>query len=262
MKVLRRGAFAILFLLVFASYVMANHDYFYFGFADITQENPEPAQSLSINPAKLPPEINFFESDTDLNNINFISHNVFANYVYTVTGAGINGGATNYLNNNSIKSLAYSGDSPGKMVMNSFFGGDYFFDSGFSKFTFLVFDIQNVGTTDVSVIPRIGPNGLYSGSSMYYAYNSVFTVNNERVISPGDTGTFVFKLGAHPDFYGKPVVWDYYDDPSNSFELEFQPGESGFSVLIDNIGLSMVPEPGAILLFAYGLFLLRRIIKK
>lgn len=263
MKTMLRVVLAVCILLAAIDFCTADQTTFYFGLGSITQENPEPAQSLTVSPLKLAPEINFFESDSDLNNVDFIGHNIFATYNYSVVSSGINGGAADWLNIVSSKSLAYSGDAPGKIILNSYFDGSYMFDPGFSKFDYLVFDIQNTGTMDISIIPRIGPNGYYSGSAMYYGYDSGFAIDNIRIISPGTTGTFVFELGGHPNFYGSPIVWDYYDDPSNVFELEFQPVEgSAFSVLIDNIGFATVPEPCAGLMFVLGLILLKKIIRK
>ena len=151
------------------------------------------------------------------------------------------------------------------MILKSFNNGIHLFDPLFSNYEALVFDVQNIGTTDVNILPRIGPNGANSNSSMYYAFDMYFNPVNVRTLAAGDTATFVFGLKLDASVPGT-VVWDYANGPYSNVELVFQPANgTDFNVNIDNMGMFPlpvpVPEPGVFLLFALGSLFFRKFIK-
>ena len=223
----------------------------------ITQFNPAAGNSTVVNLIKTSPEIMFFETLSDLSLVDFLDHNASSVYTEEILSGGITGGAAQWLNITSNGLLHYAGNSPGTMILKSFDGTNNLFDPLFSNYQYLVFDVQNVGTTDVNILPRIGPNGSNSNSSMYYAFDMYFTPVNVCTLGAGETAMFLFELGT------PGTVWDYASDPYTNFELLFQPadGSTDFDVYVDNIGL-VVPEPGVFLLFAFGSLFFGKYIKR
>lgn len=225
----------------------------------ITQSNPAASSSTVVNLIKTPPQIAYFEDAADVSLFQFIENDPFAFYNWGQTATGLSGGAADILGITSSFSLNFSGDASGAMLLSSLSGTDHLFDPLFSNYYSLVFDISNIGSNSVSVLPRIGPNS----SSAIYSFldaNFVPVTDNIKTIAAGDMATFIFYLDVKVD--DPTVVWDYANGPANEIYLEFQPVDGvGFDVLVDNIGFA-VPEPGAVLLFVFGLAVTGRAWKK
>lgn len=220
----------------------------------ITQSAPGPANTTVVDLLKTSPEIVYFETPGDIALFQFLEHDPFASYTTELHSGGINltGGASDLLNISSLNSFHYTGDAPGTMILNSFNGTRNIFDPLFSSYLSLVCDIQNIGTNDIYIIPRVGPNSTHSNYAMYYGFDQDFNGVNIKTLAAGDTATLIFKLGGDPSV-ASSAVWDYAQDPSSLFELLFQPvSGNGFDVLVDNVGFVAVPEPGAFILFALG----------
>ncbi|RJP58965.1 MAG: hypothetical protein C4541_07065 [Candidatus Auribacter fodinae] len=256
---MRTVIFCALALCMFLPSIASGATHHFYRDFVITQDNPAAGGSLVVNPVKQPPEIAYFESASDLTMFQYLEHNPYAMYTTELLSGGISGGAAGMLGITSTSALHYAGDSPGTMILSSFNGASFAFDPLFSNYFTLVFDIRNIGANDVDILPRIGPNGANSNSSIYYAFDKDFNPVNIKTLAPGDTATFIFDLGlsvADPS-----VVWDYANGPYSQLELLFQPvGDTGFDMLIDNMGFA-VPEPGAIMLSIFGAFVLRRMSK-
>lgn len=207
----------------------------------------------------------YFESASDLQYVEFISHNDYASYIKEIIDGGIDGGAADELNIISEKSLHFAGDAPGTMIINSFNGIDHVFDPLLSNYMYLMFDVANIGNSAVNILPRVGPNSMYSSSSMYYGFDQYLNPVNARTLNAGDSATFVFGLGLDLSI-ADDVIWDYANGPHTRFELLFQPAEGvQFDVMVDNIGFrtwSAVPEPGIMALFATGMIICKASLKK
>ena len=229
----------------------------------ITQFNPAAGSTNLTDLLKPSPEIMYFEDQNDLNQITFVSHNGSSVYTKEIISGSITGGAEDMLGIDSQNLFHFAGNSPGTMIINSFNGTSHVFDARFSNYTYLVCDIENIGSNPVNILPRVGPNEMDSNSSMYYAFDLLtFTPVNVRTLAAGDSATLVFGLGQDPT-QPDTVVWDYLNGPHSTFELLFQPAVgTDFDVRIDNIGMVAVPEPTAFLLFALGALFFRKFLKK
>ncbi len=227
----------------------------------ITQNNAVTGSSTVVNLIKPSPEILYFEHQSDLSLLDFTEHNDYSSYTEEIINGGISGGAADLLGITSNSALHYAGDAPGTMILHSFNGTNHVFDPIFSNYLYLVFDVQNIGAVDVNILPRIGPNSIYSNSSMYYAFDKYFNAVNARTLGAGKSATFIFGLGLDESISGD-VIWDYANGPYSQFELLFQPTDGiGFDVIVDNIGF-VVPEPGAFLLFGLGIVICRKVTRK
>ena len=230
----------------------------------ITQYNATAGNSTVTNLLKPAPEIAFFEDAGDINLFQFLEHNPYATYTKELSTEGLTGGAADILNIVSNNSFHFTGDAPGTMILNSYDGSRNIFDPLFSNYVSLVFDVKNIGSNGINILPRIGPNSVNSNLSMYYAFDENYNPVNVKALAAGDSATFIFGLGLDPST-DPSVVWDYAQDPNSQFELLFQPeqGTIGFDVLVDNIGFAMgttaVAEPGSLLLFAFGFAFIKRI---
>lgn len=243
------------------SIVSATTHHFFTDFT-ITQNNPQPAGSATgVTTIKQAPEIAYFEDLSDIAMVQFLSTNPFATFTTELSSSGISGGAADMLGITSSAALHYAGDGAGSMLLSSFNGSSYLFDPQFSNYYTLVFDVYNTGSTDIAISPRIGSDGINANSAMYAAFDSNFNPVNVRTLAAGDIATFVFNLGKSlPNDTG--TVWDYTDDPYNQIQLDFQAINGvGFDLLIDNIGMMAVPEPGSILLCLFGGVVLRKLAK-
>lgn len=198
-------------------------------------------------------EIAFFESDADLSLFNFTGQTQF-DISTSIVDTPIVDGAASKLGITSTKSLNFSGDGPGSMMIDTFNGLGNLFDPLFSNYAYLVFDVANIGTTSIDIFLRIGPNDINSPLSMYNSIDNNYmpVPANIRTLAAGESATFMLDLGlTNTD---PSIVWDFGQNPSNQFFLRFLPnGGTSFNALVDNIGLqNAVPEPGAFLLFGFG----------
>ncbi len=234
----------------FSATVYGQSHHYYNNFL-ITQSNPSAGSSTVVDLIKTPPEIAYFENQSDISLFNFWTSDIFSTYTAGLYGSGVSGGAADILGIASTNSLAFGADGGAEMLLSSFNGTGHVFDPVFSNYYALVFDIANIGLYDVDVLFRIGPN---SSSALYSSFDEFFTPIAQNIvsISAGDTATFIFYLGLAVS--DPSIVWDYANDPYTDIYLNFQPavGAESFSVLVDNIGVAAVPEPGAVMLCLFG----------
>ncbi|MCB1195823.1 PEP-CTERM sorting domain-containing protein [bacterium] len=268
---MKRRVFITLLVLLLKCSVLCANNQFYDNFI-VTQYNAATGidkNSVTIIPTKGSYEISFFDDQLgNPNNDDDFYEIVAADpdaFTLEITSGSITGGASTYFSggtNNSSHLLHFEGEDPGTLVFNAYNGVGYDFNPIFSDWWFLVFDVRNIGTTTVELLPRIGPNGLNSSSAIYYVLDQNLNAVNMYSIAPGDTATFAFKLGGHPDFAGNnSITWDYGDNPTSRFEVGFQPVSGiGFNVQIDNVGLA-IPEPSIMILFGIGLLFLKKVRK-
>ena len=219
----------------------------------ITQTNPVQGSSTVGSLIQTTPEIAYFEDSADIGLCNFITGDIFGTYSASLVSSGISGAntAAEMLGITSTSALSFSATSSASMTIASFDGTNHVFDPLFSNYSQLVFDVQNVGASAVDFLFRIGPN---SSSAIYSSLDEFYMPITQNIVTvaPDETATFIFYLGLLVD--DPSVVWDYANDPYSEFSLEVQPQgiDSGFDIIVDNVGMVPVPEPGSVMLCLFG----------
>ncbi len=218
----------------------------------ITQTSPA-SGSTTVGPLIQPaPEIAYFEDVSDINLFNFQPGDIFTTYSALLIPMGISGGAADKLGITSTSSLNFSANGSANMTISSFDGMNHVFDPLFSNYVSLVFDVKNVGSSAVDLLFRIGPNSTSAMYSSFDEFGIPAIMQNIVTLAADETATFIFNLGMSVN--NPSVVWDYASDPYNEFYMEVQPqlGDLGFELVVDNIGMVAVPEPGSVMLCLFG----------